>query len=250
MMTNGTSPDQQGTNAVPLSVIMPAYNEEGSIRDAVADVDRHVLDKVPGAELIVVNDGSRDNTGPLLDELATATHQLRVIHQQNGGHAAALMRGLSNSAGQYVLLLDSDRQITLDDFPAHWQLVQEGYDCVFGVRRMRHDPRLRLWLTRAIRYALQLLFGVSIYDANIPYKLLRRTVWDEASKLIPQDTLAPSLFLAIFAKKKNYRVYEVDVPHMERATGEVSIRRLKLLKFCIRGFVQMLGFRQRLRHAG
>lgn len=131
-----------------------------------------------------------------------------------------------------------------------WKLAQDGYVCVFGVRRRRHDTQLRLWLTRTIRYAQQLLFDVKIYDANIPYKLLRRAVWDEASNLIPPDTLAPSLFLAIFAKKKNYRIREIDVPHRERATGEVSIRRMKLLKFCIKWFTQMLSFRQRLRHAG
>jgi glycosyltransferase involved in cell wall biosynthesis len=248
MIANEIRSSQNSTDGVPLSVIMPAYNEEGSIRDAVADVEQHILSQVSGAELIVVDDGSVDNTGALLDELAVRNSRVRVIHQQNGGHAAALMTGLSSSTSEYIMLLDSDRQIPLDDFATHWQFVNDGYDCVFGVRRQRHDPQLRLWLTRVIRYALQALFNVTIYDANIPYKLLRRTVWEEASKLIPPDTLAPSLFLAIFAKKKDYRVHEVDVPHKERSTGEVSIRRLKLLKFCIKGFIQILGFRQRLRH--
>lgn len=248
-MANGNEPGLDNTGAIPLSVIMPAYNEEGSIRDAVNDVVQHILNKVPGAELVVVNDGSRDNTGALLDEMAAVNSRVRVIHQQNGGHAAALMTGLSGSSGEFIMLLDSDRQIPLDGFATHWQLIQGGNDCVFGVRRQRHDPKLRLWLTGIIRYVLQTLFNVTIYDANIPYKLLRRAVWEEASKLIPPDTLAPSLFLAIFAKKRNYRVHEIDVPHKERSTGEVSIRRLKLLKFCIRGFIQMLAFRQRLRHA-
>ena len=248
-MTNGNEPGRENIDAVMLSVIMPAYNEEGSIQDAVADVTRHVLSVVPGAELVVVDDGSSDRTGVLLDEMAAGDSRIRAIHQQNGGHAAALMTGLYGSSGEYILLLDSDRQIPLDGFGTFWQLAQEGYDCVFGVRRRRHDPQLRLWLTAIIRYALQALFNVKIHDANVPYKLLRRAVWEEASKLIPRDTLAPSLFLAIFAKKKNYRTREIDVPHRERSTGEVSIRRLKLLKFCFRGFVQMLGFRQRLRHA-
>lgn len=249
-MPKGKQASQDNAGAIPLSVVMPAYNEEGSIRDAVADVEQHILDRVPGAELVVVNDGSRDNTGILLDELAAGDSRVRVIHQQNGGHASALMTGLAESTGEYIMLLDSDRQIPLDGFDFFWQLAQDGYDCVFGVRRQRNDPQLRLWLTSIIRYVQQLLFKVKIHDANIPYKLLRRTVWDEASKLIPPDTLAPSLFLAIFVKKRNYRVREIDVQHRERATGEVSIRRMKLLKFCLKGFVQMLSFRKRLRHAG
>lgn len=248
-MGNEGRSDKAQAAAVPLSVIMPAYNEEGSIRDAVRDVEQHVLAHVPGAELVVVNDGSKDNTGVLLDELAAGNERVRAIHQQNGGHAAALMTGLTAGTGDYFLLLDSDRQIALDSFPEHWKICQDGYACVFGVRRQRDDPQLRLLLTRVIRNVLQFLFSVELYDANIPYKLLQRRVWEEASKLIPPDTLAPSLFLAIFAKKNNYSVYEVDVPHVERATGEVSIRRFKLFKFCMKGFFQMLAFRRRLRNA-
>ena len=250
-MTNTDNiPDQGNASEIALSVVMPAYNEEGSIQEAVEEVQEHILSQIPGSELTVVDDGSRDNTGPLLDEIAAVNNRVHVIHQENGGHAAALMTGLSSTSGKYIMLLDSDRQIALDDFHEHWKLANEGYDCVFGVRRQRHDPQLRLWLTRIIRYALQVFFGVKIYDANIPYKLLRRNVWDDASKLIPADTLAPSLFLAIFARKMSYRVHYTDVMHKERSTGEVSIRRWKLLKFCARGFVQMLEFRKRLQHAG
>ncbi len=86
-MGNEGRSDTAQTTAVPLSVIMPAYNEEGSIRDAVRDVEQHVLAHVPGAELVVVNDGSKDNTGALLDELAAGNERVRAIHQQNGGHA-------------------------------------------------------------------------------------------------------------------------------------------------------------------
>lgn len=239
---------RQDNARAPLSVIMPAYNEEGAIVEAVGEVREFILDRVPGAQITVVNDGSRDRTGALLDELAAQDDRVRVIHQPNGGHAAALMAGMAGTDSDFIMLLDSDRQIALDDFTQHWKLVQDGYDCVFGVRRTRHDPRLRLWLTRFIRQVLQLLFGVELYDANVPYKLLRRDVWDDASRLIPADTLAPSLFLAIYAKKRGYRVHEADILHRERETGEVSIRRFKLLRFCARGFMQMLAFRKQLRH--
>lgn len=241
--------ENEVSNVPVLSVVMPAYNEEGSITEAVAEVQEYILNKVQDAEIIVVDDGSRDSTGELLDKMAEKDSRVRVIHQENGGHAAALMTGMTGSSSKYIMLLDSDRQIALDGFPDHWKLAEEGYDCVFGVRRKRHDPGLRLFLTGVIRHVLQLLFAVKIYDANIPYKLLHRSVWNDASKLIPPDTLAPSLFLAIFAKKKGYRVQEVDVVHKERTTGEVSIRRFKLLRFCAKGFMQMLGFRKRLSYA-
>ena len=105
---------------------------------------------------------------------------------------------------------------------------------------------LRLLLTRVIRGTLPLLVGVRMADANVPFKLFRRRLWDEAKPLIPPDTLAPSLFLAIFAAARGYRIAIVPVPHRERQTGVVSIRRWKLFKFCAKAFGQLVEFRRRL----
>src|SRR6185503_17714839 len=99
-----------------LSVIMPVYNEEGAIVNAVEEVQRHVLDHVPGSELVVVDDGSRDQTGRLLDDAASKDARIDVIHQPNGGHGAALLTGLKAAKGEYLFLIDSDRQIPLDNF--------------------------------------------------------------------------------------------------------------------------------------
>lgn len=226
---------------------MPVYNEEAAIVLAVDDVQRHVLDHVPGADLIVVNDGSRDGTGRLLDEIVVRDPRVRVIHQPNQGHGGALMAGLASSRGAIVFLIDSDRQIPLDEFPAAWAHLHNGHDGVFGVRRRRYDPVLRLYLSKVIRGVISGLFGVRILDANVPYKLLRREIWNEASACIPPGTLAPSLFLAIFARNSGFDIVEVDVVHKERDTGEVSIRRFKLLKFCAKGLSQMWAFRRCLR---
>jgi dolichol-phosphate mannosyltransferase len=233
---------------VTLTVAMPVYNEEEAVVLAVADVQRNVLDLIPQAEFVVVNDGSKDRSGPLLDEMATKDARVRVIHQQNQGHGGALMSALSAARGDYVLLIDSDRQISLESFAAAWTCIEKGYDGVFGVRRRRHDPRIRLYLTKLVRFAIRLLFGIEIFDGNVPYKLLRSSIWNEARAYIPPDTLAPSLFLAIFAKLRGYNIAEMEVVHRERNTGEISIRRLKLLKFAAKGFRQLIRFRKRVMH--
>lgn len=234
-----------------LTVVMPAYNEEAAIEEAVADVRRNVLDAIPGSELVVVNDGSRDRTGEILDRLAAEDGRVRVVHKPNGGHGPAIITGLGQARGEYVFLVDSDLQIPLEAFGPLWEATQQGgrYDCAFGVRRKRHDPTLRLYLTRLIRATIPMFFGVKLYDANVPYKLLRRSIWEEARQHIPDDTLAPSLFLAVYCKRRGYRVAEIDVPHKERETGVVSIRRWKLFKFCARAFRQMLDFRRSLTQA-
>src|SRR5512143_817972 len=96
-----------------LSVVMPAYNEEGGIADATTEVREWVLDRIPGSELVVVNDGSRDGTSAILDRLSAADPRIRVIHRPNGGHGPALRAGLDAAWGERLLLIDSDQQIPL-----------------------------------------------------------------------------------------------------------------------------------------
>jgi dolichol-phosphate mannosyltransferase len=230
-----------------LSVIMPVYNEEGAIGAAVDEVLQHVLGLIPESELVVVDDGSRDATGRLLDDAAAKDARINVIHQPNGGHGAALLTGLNAARGEYVFLIDSDRQIPLDNFKAAWTEVLAGRDAVFGVRRRRYDPVLRLYLSRLIRHSVNVLFRVQLSDPNAPYKLFRRGIWSEARECVPDGTLAPSLFLAIVAKSRGYNILEIDVTHKERDTGEVTLRKFKLLKFCAKGLRQMLGLIRRVR---
>lgn len=233
-------------SAVPLSVIMPVYNEQDAILDAIEDVRAHVLAHIDGAELVVVNDGSRDRTAELVDRAAAGDPRLRVIHKPNGGHGSALLAGLDVAKGEYIFLIDSDRQILLDDFARAWAQVRAGSDAVFGVRRRRYDPAFRLYLSALVRHSVNVLFRVKLHDANAPYKLFRRAIWNDARDCVPDGTLAPSLFLAIVAKSRGYNVVEVDVTHKERDTGEVSLRRMKLLKFCADGLSQMIELRRRV----
>lgn len=233
-------------DAPRLSVIMPVYNEEEAIGLAVDEVQRLVLDHVPGAELLVVNDGSRDGTGPIVDAVAARDPRVRVIHQQNGGHGSAVLTGLNATSGEYVFLIDSDRQIPLDEFSAAWDQVMAGRDAVFGVRRRRSDPAFRLYLSGLVRQSVSVLFRIRLHDANVPYKLFRRAIWSDVRDCVPGGTLAPSLFLAIAAKSRGYNILEIDVTHKERDTGEVSLRHFKLIKFCAKGLAQMLHFRRRV----
>ncbi|MGI9078914.1 MAG: glycosyltransferase family 2 protein [Gemmatimonadaceae bacterium] len=240
---------EQLSTLCPLTVVMPAYNEEGAIEAAVDEVRRHVLDRVAGSCLLVVDDGSRDGTGRLLDALAVHDSRVQVVHQPNGGHGSAVMTGLTRATSEFVFLIDSDQQIPLDGFFAAWSVMRPGVDGVFGVRRKRNDPTLRLILTSVVRRVIRLLFGVPLYDANVPYKLIRRSAWEHARPFISPDTLAPSLFLAAYMKRSGMNIIEVEIDHRERQTGVVSIRRWKLVKFCAKALGQLLRFRYRLRSA-
>lgn len=243
-MRNDSAASRDAFEARPLdlalSVVMPAYNDEAAIARAVREVQTHVLDIVANSELIVVDDGSTDKTAVLLDDIAKTDPRICILHQANQGHGGALINGMDAAVGERLLLVDSDGQIALNDFLTTW--LAES-DAVFGVRRRRSDPAVRLGLSAVVRFALTILFGVSLRDANAPYKLVRRSVWKAARTCIPPGTVAPSLFLAIFARRRGVSIFEMDVVHRARRSGTSSLRRWRLLTFCMRAFQQLLAFR-------
>jgi glycosyltransferase involved in cell wall biosynthesis len=229
--------------ACPLSVVMPVYNEEDSVTAAVEDVRACILDLVPGSELWVVDDGSRDRTAGILDHLAAADPRLHIVHQPNGGHGAALLAGLAQARGEWMLLVDVDRQIPLDTFNVAWER-RRGLDALFGQRVDRHDPLVRKLVTMALGWQVRLIFGARLADPNAPFKLVRSRLVDAARKVTPDDCLIPSVFLAVHAYRAGWRIAGFDIAYRKRAAGQTSLRKLKLLKFSARSFVQLVAFRR------
>jgi len=228
-----------------LTVVMPVYNEEEAIAQALDDVRGHVLDVVPNSDCLVIDDGSTDSTRQILATFTEQDPRIRVIRQENSGHGRALRQGLEQAQGEWLFLLDSDRQIPLEAFKPLWKSAKTC-DAAFGVRAVRHDPKARVVLSKVIALTLRLMFGVRLRDANVPFKVIRRSIWLEARDLIPEGTLAPSLFLAVFARYAGRDVLESVVPHHPRRTGVGSLRPVRLVKFCAQGFVQMIAYRIRL----
>ena len=229
-----------------LTVVMPAYNEEALIEGAVREVQNQVFKVLPQARLVVVDDGSRDNTGPILDGLAEEDDRITIIHQENGGHGMALITGLESVQSDFVFLIDSDQQIPLTPFPLLWQEM-EDHDGVFGIRAQRHDPQIRLVLTRFIRFVIYLLFGLRIRDVNVPFKILHMDTWKQARHLIPPGTCAPSMFLSIFMHYTGMKIIEKEVPHKMRQSPPLGVKRQwSLFKLTVSGFLQLLSFRKKL----
>lgn len=227
----------------PLTVVVPVFNEVQTLPAVFKDLEDHVLNLVPQTQVIFINDGSQDGSSRLLDQWAGQNPARKVIHQKNSGHGASLLEGLRQSQGDILFLIDSDRQIPLEIFPSAWKAMAE-HDAVFGVRSSRQDPVFRIVLSQLVRMSLFLIFGVKLRDANVPFKLVRRSLWVEASHHIPEDTLAPSLFLALFAKRsKRWRVKEMTVPHRVRQGGVASLNLRRLIPFCLKGFGQLIRFR-------
>lgn len=223
---------------VDLSVVMPAYNEEASIDRAIDEVVREVFAVVDDAELVVVDDGSRDATASHVRAWSDRDARVRLVQQPNGGHGAALMTGLAAARGGRCLLVDSDAQIGLADFRATWEAAARA-DAVIGVRSPRHDPLHRLILTRFVRALLRLAYRVPYADSNVPYKLVARAWCDRLREVAPSGSVVPSILLSMLLARGNATVVEQVVVHRPRAGGTGSLKPARLARFCLRAWREL-----------
>lgn len=208
---------------IVLSIVMPAYNEADHIERCVVEWYDEVVSRIPGTELIIVNDCSRDDTGARLQLLAVRRPALRVLTTPvNGGHGRALRFGLEHARGEFVFHTDSDRQHTPDDFWAVWERRATA-DFVFGVRDHRADGAFRAAVSSMMRVVNALLWGYWIEDANCPYKLMRRTALEKVLPSIPRSSFIPMVMVAVLARRGGFRVSDVHVRHFPRVAGQQSL---------------------------
>ena len=231
---------------VDLSVVVPVYNEGVLVETLIHDLERALPAMSSRFEVVVVDDASTDETAGILARLARERPWLDVRRNDaNAGHGASVLRGLDAAAGAWILQSDSDGQFVIDEVERLWERRLDA-DLVLGVRTRRRDPRHRLLLTQAVRWTTSLLAGRSLRDVNTPFRLLRREALEDVRTTIPDDTLAPNLFVTLAAEHRGWRVAEVPVTHLPRERGNSTLRSLRLVRFSARGLLQLLAFRRRL----
>jgi dolichol-phosphate mannosyltransferase len=237
----------------PLScvLVMPAYNEQECISPVVQAWYKEFQTLFGSSfRMIVVNDGSRDRTGDILDGLSRSLSGLTVIHQKNGGHGVALLTGYRAAAeiveASFVFHVDSDDQFRTEDFRKLWDQRQKS-KFILGWRAARHDALHRLVITRILRMAIFAVFGVWLKDSNVPFRLIESRYLAALLKVMPDGVFAPNIFLAILAAKDGQDLMHIPVHHEDRKTGTVSIVRWKLIKVCFRSLQELFQFRIRLK---
>lgn len=230
-----------------LCVVMPAYNEAACIAEVI-DKWGSLAKQVSSFAMIVVNDGSKDNTGPILDSLAPSHPWLTVIHQQNGGHGRALRRAYDEAvlkSPQWVFQVDSDDQFIPEDFPKLWTVRNESL-FLLGYRKERHDDPVRLVITRVLRVLLALAASRYVPDSNIPFRLIRGDYLKKLLPLIPNGVFAPNILLSLLAARDGQDLKSIPVHHKARQTGTNSLFRWGLFKACFRCAKELIKFRMAL----
>lgn len=206
-----------------LSVVMPCYNESAHLEATLKEWLGRLREEIPSFELVVINDGSTDGCGRLLDTLRKENRELRVIHQLNSGHGRAVRRGYELARGQFVLQVDPSGRFEIDDFLRMWA-ERAKYRLILGARTHRLDRWAKQIVPSSLRRAVRLLFHVSLRDPNTPFRLVRRDWLQEALAWLPQGGCGANLCLAaLSAAEAPDEVLEIPVPFRFRPHGRTAM---------------------------
>lgn len=209
-----------GTNP-KLSVVLPAYNEEASLPEAIEQC-RRLRQSIESTEVIIVDDGSSDSTAELIKRASEQHPWLRLVsHQSNLGYGMALRTGFAAASGEFVFYTDADNQFDITELAEHWPLLID-LDMLAGYRVYRYDPFPRLLASWIYNRLVRLLFRVRVRDVDCSFKVMRRQRLDSIV-LLSTDFFIDTEIVAR-ARKWNWRIVEVGVRHFPRRAGKTTVR--------------------------
>lgn len=215
-----------------LSVFFPCYNEEKNIKNTISKTVP-VLKKIAKKwEIILINDGSKDNTAKVLKEIQKSyPQQISIItHNPNRGYGAALKSGLYNSKYQWIAFTDSDGQF---DFSEVSKLIkkqqQTQSDVVIGYYLSRQVSKAAILTSKIWELIVFILFGLKVTDIDCGFKLISKKVVDTIPKLEAERGAFISSEFLIKAKKSGFKITEVGVHHYPRTEGKATGRNIKVI---------------------
>lgn len=225
-----------------VSLVLPAFNEAANILPCIEQA-RAVLSALgPRWQIVVVDDGSTDETWALLSAVARDEPRLRLVrHAENRGYGAALKSGFAAAELPRVVIVDADLQLDLDELPR--LLAQAGgHDIVAGYRAPRRDPLHRRVNARAWGWLVGSLFDVPARDVNCAFKVVDRRVLERIE--IRSGGAFVSTELLVRAQAAGFSLVEVPVSHRPRRAGVPTGARPRVV---LRAFGELAGLYRELR---
>ena len=200
-----------------ISVVVPLYNEEESLSELVAWIDRVAKASTLTYEVIMIDDGSSDGSWAEVERLKGEYPAVKGVRfARNYGKSAALYCGFAEAEGEVVITMDADLQDSPDEIPALYRMImEEGYDLVSGWKKKRYDPAGKRLPSKFFNWTARAVSGIKLHDFNCGLKAYRRRVvksievYGEMHRYIP-----------ILAKHAGFkRIGEKVVQHQERKYG-------------------------------
>lgn len=202
---------------VDISVVVPLYNEAESLPELVEWIDRVAVENALSYEIVMIDDGSSDDSWEVIEDLKSRYAAVRAIgFARNYGKSAALYCGFEAARGEVVFTMDADLQDSPDEIPAMRRMIlDEGYDLVSGWKRTRHDPIGKRWPSKFFNWTARAVSGIRLHDFNCGLKAYRLKVvkaievYGEMHRYIP-----------ILARQAGFRrIGEKAVEHRARKYG-------------------------------
>ena len=214
-----------------LYIVIPAYNESENIKQVVRDwypiVEKYGNGK---SRLIVIDDGSKDNTYAILKQLSEKHPQLITLTRANGGHGATILYGYNYALekhADYIFQTDSDGQTLPEEFDSFWE-QRKNYDLIIGHRNSRKDGLSRVIVTRVLRRVIKLCFGVWVLDANTPFRLMSAKSLKQNIKYVPKDFNLSNVILSVIYTKRGNKIKFIPITFRPRQGGVNSINIKKI----------------------
>ncbi len=226
-----------------LSVVLPAFNEEANIERVTRDVVSYLETTGLDYEVIIVNDGSRDRTGAIIDTLAREFPRVRARHHpQNRGYGAALRTGFGAAEKQFVFYMDGDGQFDIRELALLLPLATDENHIVTGFRIKRNDPFIRRLNARLFGgWLVRLLLNVRVRDLNCAFKLIPKKVLDAVTLESTGALINAELYGR--AVRKGFGIKEVGVHHYPRTAGTQTGAHPKVI---LRAFYDLFRLRQKI----
>lgn len=211
-----------------LSVVIPAYNEEGSIGSTVRAITRRLEAESIDYEVVVVNDNSVDATGAVIKEIADSNERvIPVLSPYEGGFGLAVRAGLEVYSGDCVAIMMADNSDSPDDLVTYFRVIEAGHDCAFGSRFIEgssvHDyPKLKLRINRLVNWMINIVFRIGFNDTTNAFKAYRREVIDSVQPLMSKHfNLTVELPLKAVIRGSDFEV--VPISWTNRSAGESKL---------------------------
>lgn len=215
-----------------LYIVIPAYNESANIERVIEDWYPVVTNTGADSRLLVINDGSKDNTFELLQELSQDRPQMLAVTKPNGGHGSTVLFGYRyaiKKGADYIFQTDSDGQTNPAEFAAFWEM-RNDYDAIIGNRTVRGDGKSRKFVENVVCLLLRIIFGVKVKDANAPFRLMKAELVNKYIDRLPQNYNLPNIMFTTYFSYYKEKLAFREITFKPRQGGTNSINIKKIVK--------------------
>jgi glycosyltransferase involved in cell wall biosynthesis len=218
---------------------MPAYNEAENIEPMVEEATPALEANADDYEIIVVDDGSADDTAAVTRQVMESHPHVRLVeHPVNQGFGAAVFSGFTSAEKDWIFYTDADRQFVLSELERFVPYMDQA-DLIAGYRAPRRDPFMRVFYGKGWSALCTLVFGYTVRDVDCGFKLFRRDIIQNLAPTITSRGATFSIEWLVRAKRAGYRFVELPVTHRPRVVGSQTGANINVITRAFRELVQV-----------